>query len=56
MAVAGESSRDAKKGTTPRAVRKVPNGTSAYQAARLMREEAKGSGLILRVMTERRRT
>ena len=34
----GECLPDAKKGTTPKAVRKVPKGTSAYQAAWLADE------------------
>ena len=44
MATAGESFPDAKQGTTPKAVRKVPKGTSAYQAAWLTDEDdARGS-------------
>ena len=43
-AAAGESVPDAKKGTTPKAVRRVPKGTSAYQAAWLIDEDdARGS-------------
>lgn len=42
MAAGGESLPDAKKGTTPKAVRKVPKGTSAYQAAWLIDEEGEG--------------
>ena len=39
VAAGGESLPDAKKGTTPKAVRKVPKGTSAYQAAWLADED-----------------
>ena len=42
IAVGGESLPDAKKGTTPKAVRKVPKGTSAYQAAWLIDEDGEG--------------
>ena len=43
-AVAQESFPDAKKGTTPKAVRKVPKGTSAYRAVWLIDEDdARGS-------------
>ena len=40
----GESLPDAKKGTTPKAVRKVPKGTSAYQAAWLADEDGDEDG------------
>jgi len=42
LATGGESLPDAKKGTTPKAVRKVPKGTSAYQAAWLIDEDGEG--------------
>ena len=42
MAAGGESLPDAKKGTTPKAVRKVPKGTSVYQAAWLIDEDGEG--------------
>jgi len=41
-AAGGESLPDAKMGTTPKAVRKVPKGTSAYQAAWLIDEDGEG--------------
>ena len=42
VAAGGESLPDATKGTTPKAVRKVPKGTSAYQAAWLVDEDGDG--------------
>ena len=41
-AAGGESVPDAKKGTTPKAIRKVPKGTSTYQAAWLVDEDGDG--------------
>ena len=42
VAAGDESLPDAKTGTTPKAVRKVPKGTSAYQAAWLIDEDGEG--------------
>ena len=42
LAASGESLPDAKKGTTPKAVRKIPKGTSAYQGAWLIDEDGDG--------------
>lgn len=39
VAAGGESLPDAEKGTTPKSVRKVPKGTSAYQATWLIDED-----------------
>jgi pre-rRNA-processing protein TSR1 len=42
VAAGRESLPDAEKGTSPRTVRKVPKGTSAYQAAWLIDEDGAG--------------